>query len=62
MATRLYSINKGQKESQTVSAVGPGNTTGNFEVQIDLTQFVTSADVQAYLDIMMNYIIKTWHP
>lgn len=63
MATVLYGINRGQIESQVlVTNPGPGVTSRDFEIQIDLTKFTTSADVAAVLDIFENYIIKTWHP
>ena len=63
MATVLYGINKGQNEYQvTVTNPGPAVTTNDFEINIDLTKFSNSGDVNAVLDILTNYIIKTWHP
>jgi len=63
MATVMYGLNLGQNEYQvTLTNPGAGVVANDFEIQIDLTKFKTSGDVQAAISILENYIIKNWHP
>lgn len=58
MATKLYGINLGQNEYQVNNTAGPATTARNFEINIDLAFFKTSADVLVALDVLKAYIVK----
>jgi hypothetical protein len=63
MATVLYGLNLGQNEYQ-VTLTNPSTAVfaNDFEIKIDLAKITNSADVQAIISILENYIIKNWHP
>jgi len=63
MATVLYGINLGQKQSDMVTTnPGPGVTANQLEIQVDLTKFTNTGDLRSYLELMTDQIIALWHP
>lgn len=63
MATVLYGIDLGDKQSDMVTTKpGPATTANQMEINIDLTKFLNSADVRTYLELMTDQIIAKWHP
>ena len=63
MATVLYGINLGQRQSSMVTTnPGPGTTANQLEIQVDLTQFTNANDLYSYLNLMRDQIIAKWHP
>jgi len=63
MATILYSINLGDKQSEMVTAVpGPALTTGQLEINVDAAKFLNTADLRSYLELMTDQIVAKWKP
>lgn len=62
MATRLYSLNRGDTDQQVVEAVGPATTTGKMEFNIDLASGLTKEDVLLALEKFQNWIVKGIFP
>lgn len=63
MATVLYGINLGQKMSDMLTTnPGPGTTSRQLEIQVDLTKFTNTGDLRTYLETMTEQIIAKWHP
>lgn len=62
MATRLYSLARGQSEFQVVEAVGSATTTAAMELTIDLAAGLTREDVLKALGIFKNHILRKNFP
>lgn len=62
MATRLYSLAKGQTEFQVTEAVGSAVTTAAMEFTFDLAQNITKEDILKALDMFKNHILKGQFP
>jgi hypothetical protein len=62
MATRLYSLAKGQTEFQVVEAAGSAVTTAAMEFTFDLAQSITREDIVKALDMFKNHILKKSFP
>ena len=63
MATVLYGINLGQKQSSMLTTnPGPATTSRQLEINVDLTKFTNTADLQTYLDLMVDQIVAKWKP
>ncbi len=58
MATRLYSLAKGQTEFQVVEAVGSATTTASMEFTFDLASNLTKDEILGALDMFKNHILK----
>jgi hypothetical protein len=73
MATRLYSIDPGQRENDIVEAVGSAIVTAHVELTVDLastvvndngtTRSITKGEVLIALEYLMQYITRSnWTP
>lgn len=63
MATALYGINLGQKQSDMVTTKpGPATTANQLEINVDLTKFTNTGDLRTYLELMTDQIVAKWHP
>lgn len=62
MATRLYSLAKGQTEFQVVEAVGSATTTASMEFTFDLAAGLSREEVLSALDMFKNHILKGLFP
>jgi hypothetical protein len=63
MATVLYGINLGDKQSAMLTTnPGPGVTSRQLEIQVDLTKFTNTGDLRTYLELMTDQIIAKWKP
>lgn len=63
MATVLYGINLGQKQSSMLTTnPGPGTTSRQLEIQVDLTKFTNTGDLRSYLELMTDQIVALWKP
>ena len=58
MATRRYSLNRGDNEYQVTEAVGAAVATKNIELTFDLAVPISREDVLDALDMFRNYIIR----
>jgi hypothetical protein len=58
MATRRYSIAKGETEFSITEAVGAATATKSMEFTFDLATSLTREDVLLGLDKIKNHIIK----
>jgi len=64
MATRRWSINKGDKSKDVVEAVGAAVATKSIELTVDLAANLKQSEVLNALDLMKEYIIRNnkWPP
>lgn len=62
MATRLYSLARGQTEYQIVEAVGSATTTAAMEFTFDLAASLTREDIIKALDMFKNHILRKNFP
>lgn len=64
MATRRWSINKGDKSTQVVEAVGAAVATKSIELTVDLAAGLSQSEVLIQLDNIKDHIIRTnkWPP
>ena len=58
MATRRYSIARGETEFSITEAVGAATATKSMEFTFDLAVSLTREDVLLALDKIMNHIVK----
>ena len=62
MATRLYSLARGQTEFEVVEAAGSATTTASMEFTFDLAVGLTRGDVLRALDMFKAHILKDSFP
>lgn len=58
MATRRYSLAKGETEFSVTEAVGAAVATKAMEFTFDLAQSITKQDIMIALDQFKNHILK----
>lgn len=58
MATRRYSIARGETEFQITEAVGAATVTKSMEFTIDLASGLTKNDVLQALDYIKRWVLK----
>lgn len=64
MATRRWSINRGDKSTQVVEAVGAAVATKSIELTVDLAANAKLSEVLNAIDNIKDHIIRTnkWPP
>lgn len=64
MATRRWSINKGDRSKDVVEAVGAAVATKSLEVTLDLAANFKQEEVLEQLDFIREYIVRNnkWPP
>jgi hypothetical protein len=63
MATVLYGINLGDKQSAMLTTnPGPATTSRQLEINVDLTKFTNTGDLRSYLELMTDQIVAKWKP
>lgn len=58
MATRRYSLTRGNTDKDVVEAVGAATVSGSMEFTFDLAANLTRNEVELALDVFKRYILK----
>ncbi len=63
MATVLYGIDLGDKQSDMVTTNPSTAMAANqLEIKVDLTKFLNTGDLRTYLELMTDQIVAKWKP